>query len=153
MRDAPATIQGALGKSRFQQLGQVMTPDQMRQLRNVQRSVQRQASVDALSVPEGVVNKYRSAFDKIEDMSPPYFSQLVTTLRKALRVLGRRSDDAVDRAINEAVVDPARFATLMETLPPGERNAVINSLSRTFSQNRELGGAAIGTITGQSGQE
>jgi len=77
----------------------------------------------------------------------------VTTLRKALRVLGRRSDEAVERTINEAIVDPARFATLMETLPPGERNAVINSMTRLFSQNREIAGGVVGTIAGQSGQE
>ena len=148
-RNAPQTIKGAGIDPRFTQVEQVFTPGQMKRLGGLERSVQRQADYDNLKVPESILAKTKTFFDFAEDVTPPMFSQMVTTIRRGFRVLGRRSDAEVDRIINEAVADPAKFATMLETLPPGERMKVMNLISTVGKNNPELAGGAVAATSGQ----
>ena len=150
LREAPGTIKRGTGDTRFQQLEQVMTPGQMKRIQAVERSLRRQAEYDALPVQESIVPKTKSAFEKIEDVLPPVFSQAITTVRRALRVVGQRSDEEVDRIINKAVADPAEFSQLLKLVPPGERMKIINLMTEAAKQNPELSGMATATFINQA---
>jgi hypothetical protein len=152
MEDAPKTIKNALGESRYQQLEQVMTPQQMAEINALRQSAEREARYAALDVPATVVEKYKSVFDTIADNTPGVFQQGVTILRAFAKRLGRRSDAEVQRVVNGAVSDPAEFARLLESLPPQERNAAINAIRRIGAQP-ETKGAIIGTVAPSLSEE
>lgn len=152
-RNAASTIKSSGVDPRFQQIEQVMTPGQMKRIEGLQRSLQREANYANLEAPESIVPKTKGLFDMLEDVTPPMFSQIVTTIRRGFRVLGRRTDAQVDKIINEAVSDPNKFATMLETLPPGDRMKVMNLLSSVGSRNPELAGAGYAAAAGQIGEE
>jgi hypothetical protein len=143
MENAPRTIKNALGDSRYQQLEQVMTPQQMSEINALRNSAEREARYASLDVPSTVVEKYQSVFDTIANNTPGIFSQGVTILRAAAKRLGRRSDRDVETIVNRAVSDPADMARLLESLPPTERNATINAI-RNIGARPETQGAIIG---------
>jgi hypothetical protein len=152
MENAPRTIKNATGDSRYQQLEQVMTPEQMAQINTLRNSAEREARYAALDVPATVVEKYKSVFDTIADNTPGVFQQSITVLRAFAKRLGRRSDAEVQRVVNNAVSDPAEFAKLLESLPPQERNAAINAIRKLGAQP-ETKGAIIGTVAPSLSEE
>jgi len=145
IENAPKTIKNALGDSRYQQLEQVMTTNQMAEINALRQSAEREARYAALDVPETVIQKYKSVFDTVADNTPGLFSQSITILRAAAKRLGRRSDKDVEAVVNRAVSDPAEMAKLLESLPPQDRNATINAIRRIGAQP-ETKGAIIGAV-------
>jgi hypothetical protein len=143
VEDAPRTIKNAMGTSRYQQLEQVMTPQQMAEINALRNSATREARYASLDVPESVVRKYESVFDTIANNSPGVFNQIVTVFRAAAKRLGRQSDADVEAIVNRAVRSPEEMARLLESLPPVDRNATINAIRR-IGARPETSGAIIG---------
>ena len=139
MRNAPNLIKNATGQQRFSDLGQVMSRDQMAGIRGLENSVQREADYAALSANKGMVPEYLSPMEKVEEAIPGFLSKSVTALRKGLKLAGKRSDEAVQKVVDQAMLDPSKLAGLLESLPPTERSKIMNYLR---NMNINYGGVA-----------
>jgi hypothetical protein len=148
MEDAPRTIKRADLSPRFENIGDVMTPDQMRQVGGVGSALRREADYAKLSTAPGMVPENISPLETLERKVPGLISPAVTAIRTALRVAGRKSDEQVQAMIDEAMLDPRRMADLIETIPVGMRNSAINKL-RGVLTNQTLQNSLIGAAAAQ----
>jgi hypothetical protein len=145
VQNAPATIKKAGGDPRFQQLGEVMSPEQMRQINALRRSVSRQAEYDALNAGRNAVPEHTSVPEVIEQRTPGIFNRYITMGRSALKNLAAASDEQVNRVVDQAMLDPNAVADLLERLPPDQRSAVMNVIRQQLPR-------AQGAISGYAGQ-
>jgi hypothetical protein len=152
MENAPRTLKNSLGNSRYEQLEQVMSPQQMAEINALRRSAEREARYQGMNVSEDVMRQYENIFHTISNTTPGTFVQAVTVLRAATKRLGNRTDEQVNRIVNEAVRDPAALANLMEQLPPRERNATINWIRQNVGRP-EVTGGIIGATAPATSEE
>ena len=101
---------------------------QLESIRNVERSLQRQARTEGFDKNASIIPEYKSIFDKARDMMPDVMNRLMTIAKSSLKKFGNRSDADVERIINRAMVNPNEMAKIMAAVPPTERNAMINML-------------------------
>lgn len=140
VNNAPKTIKNSLGNSRYEQLEQVMSPQQMAEINALRRSAEREARYQGMTVSEDVLKRYENVFHTISDTTPGTFVQAVTVLRALTKRIGHRTDAEVNRIVNQAVQDPAALANLMEQVPPRERNAAINAIRQIAERPEPMGG-------------
>ncbi|MEN6407892.1 MAG: lytic transglycosylase domain-containing protein [Thermoguttaceae bacterium] len=152
MDNAPRTIKNSLGNSRFEQLEQVMSPQQMAEINALRRSAEREAKYQGMNVSEDVMRKYENVFHQVFNMTPGIFSQVFTAIRNTTRLLGNRTDEQVNRIVNRAMRDPAALANLMEELPPRERDTIVNMI-RQLAERPEVMGGIIGAATPRMSEE
>jgi hypothetical protein len=152
MENAPRTLKNSLGNSRYEQLEQVMSPQQMAEINALRRSAEREARYQGMNISEDVMRQYENIFHTISNTTPGTFVQAVTVLRAATKRLGNRTDEQVNRIVNEAVRDPAALANLMEQLPPRERNATINWIRQNVGRP-EVTGGIIGATAPATSEE
>jgi Transglycosylase SLT domain len=138
--NAPRTIKNSLGNSRYEQLEQVMSPQQMAEINALRRSAEREARYQGMTVSEDVMKRYENIFHQISDTTPGVFNQVFTIVRALTKRVGGRTDEQVDRIVNEAVRDPAALANLMEQVPPRERTAAINTIRQIAKRPEPMGG-------------
>jgi hypothetical protein len=142
MENAPRTLKRA-GVPRYDRIEEVATPQQMADYRNVGNSVQREANYLGLDAPSGLVPEFLSPYEKIEGALPPIFSQAVTTAKKILNKVGRRSDEQVQQIIADAIYNPQQMDVLLNSMSPSDAGKFISAL-------RKAGGGTTGAITGTS---
>lgn len=152
MTNAPRTIKNALGNSRYEQLEQVMSPQQMAEINALRRSAEREARYQGMSVPEDVLRRYENIFHQISNTTPGVFNQAYTILRAFTKRIGHRTDEQVDHLVNRAMRDPDALANLMEQMPPRERNVAINWI-RNNAGRPEATGGIIGATSPVTSEE
>lgn len=164
MRNQHATVNKADLSRRGQSIDEVFAPQQMgdgvgsytditgpmqlRGIRDVQRSLEREKMIAGL--PKGVetVPKYLSPAEELEKKMPNTLTRWMSLLRGASKVLGRRTDAQVRRIIDDAMTDPNRLADLIAQLPPTERNEFVN-VARNYMKNGDVLGVASASAAPQ----
>lgn len=150
-QNAPQVLKRADQSPRFQQIEQVMTGPQMEKINAVQRSLQREADYASLNTPRGILPKYLSPMDQLEQATPGWFSRVITLARSQVKRIGKRTDEDVYRVVNDAMLDPRKMADLLSQVPPTERNALINAL-RQNSASPAIMPQMVGAMS-SNGQE
>jgi hypothetical protein len=112
---------------RFQDIREIMTPDQMGTINKVTRSVKREQDVENLANVD--VEQFQSAMGKVERAVPAVLNTMVSTARRFARLGGKSSEDKVRAIVNEATTDPNKLADLMQYIPPSERNAFLREIN------------------------
>ena len=124
MRDAPGTIKRSTGNPRYEDLSQVLTPDQLAVTRNVGKDLGRSAEQARL----GNIGKEK-ARTLLGDVSPPLpaagmFSPHYSVLRAiSNRLHGRVEGKSLD-ALAKAMQDPRELARIMQAATPAEKAAL-----------------------------
>jgi len=117
-------------------------PEQLRGIRNVQSSLEREKMIEGLPKGTETVPKYLSPAEELEKKMPNTLTRWTSLLRGASKVIGRRTEAQVRRIIDEAMTDPNKLADLVEKLPPTERNEFISVARRYMANGDVLAGAS-----------
>ena len=141
-QNAPQTLKRADQSPRFEQIEQVMTPTQMRQINAVTNSLRRQAAYENIgrsSIPE-----VKSGAEAVEQLAPSLISRGVSWTKKGLSHLGMKSDVDINRIIDQATLHPDRMAQLLEQAAPSDRIKILSAIREANPK-----GASIGIVTGE----
>ena len=141
-RNAPQTLRKSDQSPRFQHEGEVLTPDQLKQVDAITSSLRREA--DYANLPRMELQGVMSPAEKVEGAIPSWLDRTVTLAKKGLQKLGVRSDEQVRKVIDEAVLDPQKMANLLETLPPADRVPFLSAIREANPK-----GAFTGYVAGQ----
>lgn len=136
IQDAPGTIKKSDLSPRFQNLGEVMTPDQTRDIRNLTQSVQREAEFANLRAPANAPPEFLSTAEKLEQWLPPMLNKPMAITRRALVRAGSRGGEKARAILDDAMLDPNKLAELLTTLPESERSALSRALRQGYAPMR-----------------
>ena len=130
LRDAPQTIKRAAGGSRFDELGQVMTPKQMESLTGVQKDLARDAAFQDLA-RKGM----KSAQEKVGQAVPeaPPSGMFNPTISVTRGLYNRLTGKATDKILDDLAIlmqNPKQLAKVMEQAKPAERRALMDGLMK-----------------------
>ena len=158
MRNQQSTINKADLSRGMQSIDEVFAPQQMgsgvgsytditgpmelRGIRDVQRSLEREKMISGLPRSVETIPKYLSPAEELEKKMPNTLTRWVSLLRGASKVIGRRTEAQVRRIIDDAMRDPNRLADLVEQLPPTERDRFITTARNYMANGDVLAGAS-----------
>jgi hypothetical protein len=149
LRDAPGTLKRSTGMPRYEELAQVLTPEQTATTGRVGASLARVMENDRL----GSLGA-KAASDRISAIEPPLPSAgMLSPVYSVLRAITNRIHGSVTSKVTEtlakAMQDPKAMAKLMESATPAERAILapylptapiiteLKSLAGKFSQNEQ----------------
>lgn len=127
------TIKRADLSPRYENLGEVMTPDQMESISGVTKSAQRLQNYKDLKASPGTVAPMPGVYDIAEQHSPPWWSPAWTAFRSTVRKVGRYQDKKAIEIIDNAMADPKRLAQLLRELPTKERLNFLDKFGNVMS--------------------
>lgn len=121
LRDAPGTLKRSTGMPRYEELGQVLTPEQVTLTSKVGQSLARGAENERL----GSLGA-KKAQELINAIEPPLPSAgMLSPVYSVLRAITNRIHGSVTSKVTEtlakAMQDPKAMAALMESATPAER--------------------------------
>jgi hypothetical protein len=148
IENAPRTLKRADQSSRFQDIREVMTPDQMREINAITRSLRREGEYANLKAPQGIIPKYLSPAEQMEKDIPGFLNRFVTATRSMLKRVAGISDEETQRLLSEAVANPNKMADLLEMIPAEQRSKVVN-LIKTIRQSLPAPSLVGGMAGGQ----
>ena len=128
VREAPQTIKRATGNPRFDELNQVLRPDQMETVRGVLGDLERDAVTNALA--SRGLPAAREAIGRAVPEAPPtgMFSPIISVTRGAYnRLTGKATDKIIDD-LAVRMQDPAKMAELMKNAKPAERQKIVDAI-------------------------
>ena len=134
VEEAQKTIKKAGGEARYQNLGEVMSEGQMRDIGNVGASQQRLQAYNDLKANSGIVPTMTGLADQIVSDTPNLINKYLSMGKLALRKLGGRQDEAAQNILNESIKDPKKLAELIRATPTQDRKNVLNVLTKTMSK-------------------
>lgn len=143
-RNAPSTITNKAGVPRYQEMGQVFSPTQMRQAEGVVESVGREAKYASLPAKQTILPEVKNALDIVEKGTPGYLSVITTTFRKILSKAGGKLDNDSQAIIDRLMLEPEKLAAFMQKQTPVERDVIEKYL--TNANNLVGRGKVIGSI-------
>jgi len=161
LRDAPSLFNRSDLSQRFDTLEHVFAPNalegglgvqQLGKIRDVERSLNRQAQVENLPRQMGIVPERVNDMDALAQNIPHVMQQKVAIARSLARNAGRASDEKVMERIYKAAADPEDFAKLLEATSPTQRNALLNALRKIPDYRPGLMSAPTTTVI-QEAQE
>lgn len=124
LRDAPQTLKRSTGFNRYDDLAQVLTPDQMTATENVGKSLGRSAENARLAALGS--QKAQALINSIEPPLPS--AGMLSPVYSVLRAITNRIHGSVTSKVTEtlakAMQDPKAMAALMESATPAERAAL-----------------------------
>ncbi len=151
LQEAPQTLTKA-GQKGTQDIREVMTPDQMREVINpITRSVRREADYDKLRASGESLPEMKGTLAKIEESSPPLLNRAVSIVRSAMKGIGAETDEAAQALLDRATLDPKELAGLLRRTPPAQRSELMNYVFRRnkeLQQNPQVMGAMVGASVG-----
>lgn len=130
MRDAPRTIKGSTGQSIYDDLGQVLTPQQKQVAEAVLGNLKNDAAYNDLAT-KGMSATRKLVGDFGDPIPQPNLINRVATVANAIirRVEGKGSK-ATMNALADMSRDPKKMAELMSKATPAERKTLIDAMSR-----------------------
>jgi hypothetical protein len=119
---------GGRGAPRFEALNEVLTPDQLKVVKEVAKQLETEASV-GLQISQG----QQRATELLKDELPNYripqvFNVIVTTANKFLDTLGVKIGQKTLAELTKAGETAKSFDDLLATLPAKERNKVLKAI-------------------------
>lgn len=130
LRDAPQTIKRATGQPRYDDLADIMTPQQMQTLGNVKSDLSRNATY------EGMAREGMPAASRAVNLAAPeigsvgMFSPKISVARS---IYNRVTGHATDKILNDLaarMTDPAKTAEIMRKATPYERQLMVDLLMK-----------------------
>lgn len=130
LRDAPGTIKRSTGNPRFDELSQVLEPQQMQAVGNVHKDLARDALVKELS-QKGLPAARQRIGEAVPEAPPTgMFSPIISVARGAYN---RATGKATDKIMDDLAVkmqDPQEMARIMRSAKPFERRALVDAMNR-----------------------
>jgi hypothetical protein len=151
-KDAAQTIRKAGGDPRYSDLREIMTPDQMGSINAITDDMVRLQRLKDLQTAPQMVPETQSAAERVTEKVPGLISRVVTTIKKAGKLMSGRTDEEVDRIISEAMMDPRKMADLISRATPDEK-AILRNLIRDNSDMIQGGAIGYGTAPGYTEDE
>lgn len=130
LQDAPGTIKRATGQPRFEELNQIMRPDQMETLRAVKADLERNALVEALASKGLPAARERIGAAVPQAPAPGMFSPILSAARAGYNRLTGKATDKIMMDLAEHMKNPQEMARIMESAKPYERKALVDALMR-----------------------
>lgn len=131
MRDAPRTIKGSTGNAIYDDLGQVLTPQQKQVADAVLANLKNEASFESLA------SMGRKAAGKVTgDFSQPVqgvgmVDRAVTVANAVLRRIEGKSSKKTMETLADIMNDPKLTAEVMKKATPRERQSLIEALAQS----------------------
>lgn len=149
MREVPRTIKKATGQARFDELSEVLTPEQLSKVRSVYSDLQRKAQHEDL---------VKWGFSRVGEITSPFGLPATGPLHQQYMifktVLGRISRSTTDDALNEvakAMQVPREALKLLRSAPDKNKQAVIDNI---IAQKVARGAiAASSSLAGEAVQQ
>jgi hypothetical protein len=154
IENAPRTLRRAGEDARVEQLGQVMSPDQMNMIGQITNKLRSTARYDALDAPQTILPRYVSDAGVVSETVPTSISSRgVNYLLKQVRRLGRVNDEDIRRRIAEIAVDPKLMADLLQR-GPGRTEQTLRALrQRGAPIARNVPGGTMGALMGMTADQ
>jgi len=112
LKDAPGTLKRSTGQSRFQQLSEILTPDQVKIVEGIKKDLAREAEFKS-QVTAGT--KGGKAVPAAElSKSPAFFSKIVTLANAIIDSLQGRINEKVAIELATEMLDPKLAADVLE---------------------------------------
>lgn len=140
LRDAPGTIKRSTGSQRYNDIAEILNPQQMGAVRGVGESLGRSASYEQLA-RQGMPAA-RDLVGQIMPKAPavgmfnPNYSVLKSVSN---RLAGKAEGKSLDR-LAELMQDPKKLGELMNSMPIAERSALIQAI-REYARPAIMSGA------------
>lgn len=130
LREAPATIKRATGQPRYEDLADIMTPQQMQTLGNVKSDLARNATYESMA-KEGMPAASRAVNLAAPEIgSVGMFSPKISVARS---IYNRVTGHATDKILNDLasrMTDPIKTAEIMRKATPFERKLMVDLLMK-----------------------
>jgi hypothetical protein len=149
VRDAPSTIKKSTGQPRYNDLGEVLSPQQMSVVDALSRDLQRNSAY-AQQARDGMVAAKEKLGITVNPEKPMGFTSQAANVVKAL--LDRAQGKAGEKALNiiaERMQDPGAMAELMNAATPKQRQQIVELLA---ARNRTATTAGVGGAQFQEAQ-
>lgn len=127
-RNAPQTITKA-GVPRFEELGQVFSPTQMKWANAVKESVGNEGKYAALKSPQSILPEVKNSIDSIREASPNWLNVAMTTFHKVMAKAGGRLDSQSQSIIDGLMLEPSKLAVFLNKATPSERDMISQYVS------------------------
>lgn len=147
LRDAPGTLKRATGQPRYDELSQVLNPQQMQAVTNVGSDLARTATHERLA--RAGSEQARELVGQVAPKVPAagMFSPHYSVMRAIInRLEGRVEGKSLDR-LAEAMQNPQELANVMEGMAPKTRSAIARALRE--ARVPLVGGTIYGIEQGQ----
>lgn len=140
LRDAPGTIRNATGLPRFQELGQILTPAQMRQVNSVYEDLARARVTEqqAVAARGAGPDPMRIGAETLGDIRAPNLINIATSAaNKIIGIAQGRIDRRMAIEIATEMLDPS-FAAESLTAAMGRRNNLVNRAGRVVADDARI---------------
>lgn len=122
-REAPQTITKA-GVPRYEELGQVFSPTQMKWANAVKQSVDRESQYAALKAPQSILPEVKNAIDTANSSLPNWLNVAMTTFHKVLAKAGGKLDQQSQAMIDNLMLEPTKLAQFLQKATPAEADMI-----------------------------
>jgi hypothetical protein len=112
LKDAPTTIKRSTGQSRFQQLSEILTPDQVKIVEGIKKDLAREAEFKSQATAGTKGGKAVPAAELSK--SPAFFSKIVTLANTIIDSLQGRINEKVAIELATEMLDPKLAADVLE---------------------------------------
>lgn len=112
LKEAPTTLKRSTGQSRFQQLSEILTPDQVKVVEGIRKDLAREAEFKAQAAAGGKSGKAVPAAELTK--SPAFFSKLATLANTIIDRLQGKINEKVALELAAEMLDPKLAADVLE---------------------------------------
>lgn len=146
LRDAPGTIKRATGDARYDDLAQILNPQQIRAVESVAEDLARKARADQLG-REGSEALTRQIGRQFESIKVPGVLERTTMIMRTVlnRLEGKATEKTLDYLANK-MRDPAEMARIMKAATAAERRYLTDAFNAQAA-------ASVSTRTPESGAQ
>jgi hypothetical protein len=142
---------GGRGAPRYEALSEVLTPDQLRVVKDVAKQLETNVAVKG-QVSAGEQKLADFLKEELPNLRVPnIFSVLVTTVNKFLELLGARVGKETIAKLANSAQSAKTFDELLSVLPLSERNKLLATMNdpKTWEQARQITGGYMAGITSE----
>lgn len=133
-RGEQALLKKSTGVPRFAELGDVLTPDQMKVVGEVKSELLRDAQVAAQTKAGAEAMKIIMDSNKSTIRLPDFMSVKVTLANQMLKILEGKIDSKVMSTLEKGFESSTNFTDLMKKIPASERIEVLRALGQARDQ-------------------
>lgn len=112
LKEAPTTLKRSTGQSRFQQLSEILTPDQVKVVEGIRNDLAREAEFTEQAREGGKAGKAVPAVEMSK--SPAFFSRLATLANTIIDRLQGKINEKVALELATEMLDPKLAADVLE---------------------------------------
>lgn len=112
LKEAPTTLKRSTGQARFQQLSEILTPDQVKVVEGIRKDLAREAEFTAQAREGGKAGKAVPAAELTK--SPAFFSKLATLANTIIDRLQGKINEKVALELATEMLDPKLAADVLE---------------------------------------